>query len=134
MRAKIWVVLALIFLAQIKIAQAAAGKCLNYQPEIVAVSGKLHRETFPGRPNFESVNNGDEPETGFYMTLTSPICTVTNKFDEGVKSVLEIQLILNQQQYDELRPKLGKVILLKGKLSAAISGHHHAALLLEVLH
>jgi len=30
---------------------------MKYEPETVAVIGKLHRETLPGRPNFESAAN-----------------------------------------------------------------------------
>jgi hypothetical protein len=111
---------------------AAPPRCLDYGGETVALAGKLHRATFPGRPNYESIADGDEPETGFYLTLAEPICTNGNKWSEGFGSVTEIQLILNQQQYGELRPKLGSVVQLKGKISAAISGHHHASVLLEV--
>ena len=41
--------------------------CLRYQPDTVAIAGLLTRKTFPGRPNYESVKEGDGPETGFYL-------------------------------------------------------------------
>ena len=114
------------------LAGATPLRCLNYDGTIVALTGKLHRATFPGRPNYESIADGDEPETGFYLTLAAPVCTNGNELSQGFDAVTEIQLILNQQQYAALRPQLGSVVQLKGKISAAVSGHHHAHVLLEL--
>jgi hypothetical protein len=58
--------------AQTSGACAAPPKCLDYGGEMVALTGKLHRATFPGRPDYESIADGDEPETGFYLTLAAP--------------------------------------------------------------
>jgi len=95
---------------------------MKYEPETVAVIGKLHRETFPGRPNFESVANGDEAETGFYLSLESPICTKDGNGADQVpfESVREIQLVLNEKQYALLRPKLGTKVMLQGQLFSTL--------------
>lgn len=108
--------------------------CLRYDPESVTLTGKLHRETFPGRPNFESILNGDEAETGFYLALNSPICTVgdSGANREGHVDVREIQLLLNQDQYSRLKPSLGQTIALHGQLFSAYTGHHHALILMRV--
>ena len=61
----------------------ADGICLRYKPNNVTLSGKLVRPTFPGRPNFDSIKNGNEPETGFYLELAQTISTeaVSNSDD-----------------------------------------------------
>ncbi|MYN44716.1 DUF4431 domain-containing protein [Pseudoduganella sp. FT93W] len=108
--------------------------CLQYQPETVVVTGTLHRATFPGRPNYESVANGDEAETGFYLSLDTPICTLsgTGADREAFDSVREIQLVLNEKQYAALRPRLGKKVEARGQLFSAHTGHHHANVLMRV--
>jgi hypothetical protein len=52
--------------------------CLRYKPDTVAVAGVLTRKTFPGRPNYESVKEGDEPETAFYLEVGVPLCTIAS--------------------------------------------------------
>ena len=109
--------------------------CLSYEPSMVILTGKLHRATFPGAPNFESVAAGDQPETGYYLTLEQPICTLADKYDDHTpfKSVKEIQLVLNEKQYDELRPRLGQTVQLRGRMFSAFTGHHHADVLMKVV-
>jgi hypothetical protein len=115
-------------------AARAAAPCLQYAPAQVALKGTLHRKTYPGPPNFESVKHGDAAETGFYLALARPICTSAGKDAEesGVAGVKQVQLILSQAQYDQLRPQLGRVIELRGALHEADNGHHHAPVLLAV--
>ena len=113
---------------------AGAANCLRYAPTVVEVSGLLHRATFPGKPNFESIAGGDEPETGFYLTPKQPICT---QGDDGPDrqahaAVTEIQLVLTQAQYARLRPQLGQQVQLRGQLFSSFTGHHHADVLLRV--
>jgi hypothetical protein len=124
----------LLLLAHAPIAFAGPNNCLKYEPETISVVSKLHRETFPGRPNFESIANGDEAETGFYLSLNAPICTVGGSEVDNVpfKSVSEVQLVLNEKQYAMLRPKLGEKVLLQGQLFSAHTGHHHADVLMRV--
>jgi len=124
-----WIVTTLLFVPGALLAQ-----CLSYGPEIVSVSGQLERHTFPGRPNYESVENGDEAETGFYLKLAHPVCTLGDAQSPDAypqEGVTSIQLVLDQEGYEELRPLLGMQLNLRGKLFAAHTGHHHAPLLLE---
>ena len=113
---------------------AHAADCLKYEPEIVALSGTLHRATFPGRPNFESIADGDEAETGFYLTLAQPICTRDDGSPEheAHKDVREIQLVLTPEQYATLRPQLGQQVQLRGQMFSSFTGHHHADVLLRL--
>ena len=117
-------------------AAADAADCLKYEPEIVALSGTLHRATFPGRPNFESVADGDEAETGFYLTLAQAICTRGGDNGdperEPHKDVREIQLVLTPEQYATLRPQLGQQVQLRGQMFSSFTGHHHADVLLRL--
>lgn len=124
---------ALSMFAAVPSSQAAA--CLPYQPTAVFLRGELVRKTFPGPPNFESVADGDEAETGFYLRLAQPVCTLEGKedFDNAKKDgVRLVQLVLDQKGYDHWRPKLGKTVTVKGTLFSGFTGHHHADLLLTV--
>lgn len=109
--------------------------CLNYA-ETVSLNGKLVRETHPGRPNYESIKDGDEEETGFYLHLDTPICTYERSEDEpderAMDNVVRVQLILDSAGYAFWRPRLGQKVNVLGSLTAAHTGHHHAPLLLYV--
>lgn len=37
-------------------------QCLEYEPSSVSLVGTIVRRTYPGRPNYESIKKGDEPE------------------------------------------------------------------------
>lgn len=108
--------------------------CLKYEPEVVSLRGKVKRVTFPGRPNYESIKNGDEPERYWVLFLPKPICVQGNEKDdpdsETEKGVKEIQLII--KNYDRYRHLLGKTVSVSGSLMHAITGHHHTSVLLQV--
>jgi hypothetical protein len=111
--------------------EAAPSQCLGYRT-VISMSGVLERRTFPGRPNFESISAGDEPEIGFYLVLPNAAC-----FDAGadpdapnLTGVRLIQLNLNADQYDQLRPYLGTTVAIQGWAYEAMSGHHHAPIVL----
>jgi Domain of unknown function (DUF4431) len=115
-----------------------AAPCLRYEPDTVALTGTLSRRTEPGPLNYESVPAGDEPETYFYLDLARPVCTIGAADSESANGaatgVRQVQLVLKQAGYDRLRPYLRRhqVVMLRGTLFAAITGHHHAPLLLTV--
>ena len=104
--------------------------CLQVEPARVTVEGILHRETFAGRPNYESTAEGDEPETYFLLKLPTPKCL------EGTQVKAEdLQLVFMgkaNQQYKKLAPAVGKNVSCSGSLFEAISGHHHTPVLLQV--
>lgn len=39
--------------------------CLAYEADTVSPSGRLGRRVYPGRPNYESLRAGDQPDTVF---------------------------------------------------------------------
>jgi hypothetical protein len=102
----------------------------------MVVEGLLERRTYPGPPNYESTANGDEAETGFYLKPPSPLCVragADSSLNPAQSDVADVQLELDSAGYARLRPSLGQDVSLRGTLSAAISGHHHAPLLLMVV-
>lgn len=113
---------------------SAAQHCLRYEPVVVALSGILVRRTYPGAPNYESIKDGDQPETGYYLKLQSPVCVKAEENDESSDhdDIKEVQLVLDIKQYATLRPKLGKSISLSGQLFEGFNGHHHTSVLLTV--
>ena len=61
-------IIATALAAILAVAAPASATCLSYANR-VSVTGTLTRTVFPGRPNFESVAKGDEPETYFVLRL-----------------------------------------------------------------
>jgi hypothetical protein len=103
-------------------------------PDPVSITGTLARHTFYGAPGF-----GEDQRTTrrrpFYLDLAAPVCTAAGRdeYDRPLKSVRRVQLVLDQAGYDRLRPFLGKRVTLRGTLFGAITAHHHAPLLLDVV-
>lgn len=108
--------------------------CLKYEPEVVTLRGKIKRVTFSGRPNYESIKNGNEPERYWVLFLPKSICVQGNQKDdpdsETEQGIKEIQLII--KNYDKYRHLLGKTVSVSGTLMHAITGHHHTSVLLQV--
>lgn len=109
-----------------------AAQCLEYGPKVVSLSGVLVRETYPGRPNYESIANGDEPETIWVLRLEETICVhASNEIDVPEDSEEEIQLVLKPEQYKQYRSLLGRAVTVSGTLFHSHTGHHHKRLLLK---
>src|SRR2546426_7120545 len=89
--------------------QRDAHVCLSYEPAVVTLTGRLERRTYPGRPNYESIKEGDEPETHFYLNLPRSICTNGERDSPDTypqQNVKLIQLVLELEGYKRLRPML----------------------------
>lgn len=130
---RLFIVLLLLFVPTVY--ASAQGNCFSYEPEMAKLRGTITRKTFPGPPNYESIRKGDKPETYFILHLLKPICTIASGDNEAEKDVREIQLILTQEQYARYKKIVGGrvPVILPGKLSHAISGHHHTPVLMEVM-
>ena len=91
--------------------------CLKYEPEVVELVGKVKRHTFPGPPNYESVEQGDRPETYWVLCLSKPICVEpaanSPKLNSNRESGIS-QLQLTQVNYNRYRKLLGKKVRVKG--------------------
>jgi Domain of unknown function (DUF4431) len=112
----------------------AAQPCLRYAPDTVRIAGTLSRHTFYGAPGFGEDPKHDEKETGFYLDLAVPICMAPggDDIDVAKPGIRRIQLVLDADGYARLRPFLGKRVTLRGTVFAAVTGHHHAPVLLDV--
>ena len=56
------------------LANSVVASCLEYEPNIIEISGTLVHETHPGRPNYESIKNGDMPVTIWVIKIIKPVC------------------------------------------------------------
>ncbi len=114
-------------------AQASAQKnCLSYDKDAVSLTGSISKKTFPGPPNYESIRKGDKPETYWILHLAKPICTTASGDNDAEKNVTDLQLILTEKQFAHYRRFLGRRARVTGRLSHAITGHHHTPVLIEV--
>ncbi len=110
----------------------------HYEPEKVQLAGVIERQTFPGRPGYESIKNGDDIERGWYLRLLTPIDVEETKIDADPNSSTErnvkvLQLTWESNQVEVLvRTHVGKKVTLSGHLFHALSGHHHSRVLLWV--
>jgi len=110
----------------------AANDCLEYGPALVEVKGTIRQEVFPGRPNYESIAKGDEPEHCWILHLDKPICVKgrpNDDIDVSQAGVKKLQLVL--QPGDFKGKFINKRVVIKGKLFGAHTGHHHTAVLIE---
>ena len=114
---------------------ASRNECLRYGPDPVSITGKLARHTFYGAPGFGEDPKHDHKETGFYLDLQNPVCTIAggDDSDRALDGVHRVQLVLDADGYARLRPFLGKRVTLRGTPFGAITAHHHAPILLDVL-
>ena len=111
----------------------AAAQCLDYEPSVVALSGTIVRQTFPGPPNYESVARGDRPERVWILRLARPVCVnVADHFDVHEDGQKQLQLVLKPEFYKRFSHLVGKRVTATGTLFHAYTGHHHRKLLLTV--
>ena len=107
-----------------------------YEPSIVSLSGKVHKQTFPGRPNYQDVGSGDRLETHWILHLENPISVLPKegKTLDGLNSpeynVRNVQIvIMSEYPFSFENGNRYKIV---GTLFHAISGHHHTLVLVEL--
>jgi hypothetical protein len=101
----------------------------------VTLHGTVSRETFPGPPNYESIKDGDRPETSWFLDLTHPVCAQEDKTDllkPGQEGVRRIQLVVSQAMCLSHKKLVGKRVAVTGTLFGEHTGHHHTPVLLTV--
>ena len=111
---------------------AESSGCLPGDRE-VSLTGFLSLETYPGRPNYRSVEKGDEPETGYYLRLSSQICVEGVNYETEKKypidGIKKLQLVVVSSQ---LKAEIRKLhnrksrVVVTGKPYVGITGHYHA--------
>lgn len=117
----------------------AENRVYHYEPENVELIGTVEEQTFPGRPGYESIKNGDEIERGWYFRLLSPIDVELSKNDgdhnskaESNVKILQLAWFPNKVVGAALPNLVGKKVELKGQLFHAFTAHHHARILMRV--
>jgi hypothetical protein len=116
---------------------ATADECLK-DGDAVTFTGKVSRETFPGRPNYTSIDDGDEPETVWILTIGKPHCVSAESPEDGsmyevAKSTTRFQLAFEDASVYKLQKSLvEKSAIVSGQLFAGSNGHHHTKALVAV--
>lgn len=114
---------------------AIAQTCLEYGPT-VSLTGTLRSQVFAGPPNYESIRRGDRKETAIILTLVTPTCTTGNDpagIDVPETGIREMQLVVTKSaDWNTIRRRMGKRVLVTGTLFHAITGHHRTKVLVDV--
>lgn len=98
--------------------------CVDPDGGVITVIGNVDKETFPGRPNYESIENGDTPETYWVLTLDDGICV--NGLSERQTAFQLFWSLDKKRLYESGKYRIS------GKTMAAVTGHHHTPILIEV--
>lgn len=109
-------------LIAVSLPRHAAAYCLEYGPN--RLTGTLARQTYPGRPDYESVTRGDEPVVIWVLVLDQRICTVdpTHKLPK-VDYQREVQLVMEDAQYKQYGKLLGQKVTVTGALRPGHADH-----------
>jgi hypothetical protein len=105
--------------------------CYTYDRDTISLVGKLTWRVYPGRPNYESVQLGDEPDTVVVLQLSHPICLRASGRYQAHQNVVEVQLILPENDYRTVIRRPGRHATLAGTLTGADFGWHHLEVLFE---
>jgi hypothetical protein len=133
MKAKELIVAICVVILTLMTESSAGSQCLDYEPSIVELTGTIKRVVFPGRPNYESVKEGDEPEIYWVLYLDVAICVngdPKSGFNTAESEIKLLQLLIGN--YDKYRHLLGQKVTVKGMLTHSFTGHHHTPVMLGV--
>ena len=83
---------------------AYADECYDVSKgQPASLSGVVRYVVFPGPPNFEDVQKGDEPEATYLLVLDHPICTRGDEFSDPTRPFDTIHLVGNKTTSPELK-------------------------------
>jgi hypothetical protein len=112
---------------------AYASDTFKFEPAVVTLTGKLVKKEFFGPPGYGENPKTDSKVQAAILLLANPIKVVAEKddqFNETRDNIKEVQLI-NVKGID-LSKFFRKKVKVTGKLSSAITGHHHTDVLIEI--
>lgn len=95
----------------------------------ISLDGMLIRMTYAGAPNYESIENGDEPETYFVLKPDAPIDCATDSPQFGNNKLM--QLSLKSDDYKKYQDLVGGRVTVTGTFIYAETGHHHTPLMID---
>lgn len=131
-----WLIrLFILFLFLLSSIALAENRVVYFKPKISELSGAIAILTLPGPPNYLSIKNGDEAETGAYLVLNKPVdvklvpkVQIGNDVPENNVSI--IQLVLKKDA-DWKKMENGNHVHISGTLFHAMWAHHHTRVLLD---
>lgn len=102
-------------------------KTVLYEPSVVVLQGTLYKKTYPGPPEYASIEMGDAPETVLILALAEPVDVELEHeekevFNQPEKGVREVHVVFTESYPPEELWTQG--ITAKGTLFSAITGHH----------
>lgn len=104
--------------------------------EAITVRGKLLSETFPDTPNYNSINEGDSPETDWILHVDVPIRIrgEGQETGESYSTALldKLQLAMTAEQIASNKNMLGKQVKVYGEVFTGHSRHHKTSVLLDI--
>jgi len=105
---------------------------------LVKLKGKIIRHTFPGVPNYESIEDGDAPETRWVLVISESEIQRLRQLkyipEEDIYCSVQrgwVQLIAPQFESDPI-PFLNKEVIVEGILGTLIF-HIHTPITIEAL-
>ena len=103
---------------------------------LVVLRGRISQYTFPGPPNFESVENGDSPETRWVFEIPKSEIQrlkeekiVPDEYFSDTDETWCLQLIPPEKESDPM-PFVGKPVVVQGYLGT-LCFHVHARITIE---
>jgi hypothetical protein len=117
---------------------AFAGTDCLADGQAVTFEGTISRETFPGAPNYRSIDDGDQPETVWILTVDSTSCVVAESAEDGksyevAKATKRFQLVFSGAgDYARHGALVGRRVTVVGQLLIGHTGHHHTKALIDV--
>lgn len=127
----------IIIILTMFLSMSSFAECLK-DGQDVAFAGTVSRETFPGPPNYESIDDGDTPETYWILTIRTPQCVTAESMESGdlyevAKSTTRFQLVFEDASiYKTQKNIVENSAVVEGQLFAGFSGHHHTKALVSV--
>jgi hypothetical protein len=116
-------------------AQTGAQPCVDYQPAVVNLAGRIERRAYPGPPNFTRIEGGDAWDVEWILILSSPQCVNGLPGDqlnsESESNVKEVQLVITDaRDWKRYAPLVGKDGQLTGTRFHGHTAHHRTQVLI----
>jgi len=105
-------------------ASAPAG-CVAYDSDTVSLAGRVIRRVYAGRPGYESVARGDEPDTVLVLVLDGPLYPVTTSFSRLTIASVKFNCTSPAKRFLSTLGQLGSRMTLRGTIEGAVWGWHH---------
>lgn len=115
--------------------EAGGSPCAQYEPARTELTGTLIARDYPGPPNFESIESGDQRLLAWILVLDSRLCVAGDPTSdinsEEVEGETEVQLVPSAD-LPTFAPFQRRALQVSGTLFAAHSGYHQTAVLMKV--